>query len=280
MVRIRCQYVQYYNETLENILKENKIPYCIIGNDVNMQKMLKFFVYEGTAEYDSIDKYVEHNSINPLRSVEYTKVELEDAQLLSIRPTKQCIEIVNDETAFEYSCVYKGSDGLERRSHCKQVDVLQIRREPKLSRNTTFYSIDTGFSELFADSRVFELSQKCDIRGMKFAPVKLRNGHNSDTFFQVFSEHVFGLDDIITGNGEEIISCPLCGKHQLVIDNAYQLSLSVRAESLSEDFYMTAPVFGEGQAEPIYIISQRFYRILRENALLGNLIIAPVQLYP
>ena len=41
------------------------------------------------------------------------------------------------------------------------------------------------------------------------------------------------------------------------------------------DFYMTPCLFGSGQAEPIYLISKRFYKLLKDNKMLRNTIVTP-----
>ena len=137
-------------------------------------------------------------------------------------------------------------------------------------------SISTGFGELFTDSRVVNLAKEAGLTGIQFHNVFLKNRKISEKIFQATSENVLGNELIGKGYGERKIVCSMCGKVQYYVDNAYQLHLDFDSIPVKSDFYMTERLFGEGQAYPLYLISQKFYRLLKENNLTGNLTIAPV----
>ena len=68
------------------------------------------------------------------------------------------------------------------------------------------------------------------------------------------SSNILKKEDIVWGYGEKIEKCPMCGKEQ----------------------YVTERLFSEGFARPIYVISQKFYRLLVENKLDKNISFCPV----
>ena len=61
-----------------------------------------------------------------------------------------------------------------------------------------------------------------------------------------------------------------------MIDNTYRLPLDFSKIKQGEDFYMTERIFHEGIAEPLYIISQRFYQLLKKNKFIRNIRFIPV----
>lgn len=277
-MKIRCQYTQAYSTALVSILEKNGIQHKTVGNGVLIPSMLSFSVYEGTREHEIIECCVQHNALNPLRFAEYSEDEINDSALLVMRPKKQCIHPINEDKVFEFTCPYQNRHGVQKYRHRRQCGLFMIAKEPKLHRNTAFFSIDSGFSELFVDHRVKEMAQAFGLKGIAFSPVLLKNGLPSDTLYQITSEHVINIKEINMGGGERQVKCPYCGRVQMIIDPSYQLQLKWNLDEHEQDFYMTESIFGEGQAEPMFLISHRFYEIVKQKQLAKNLHIEPVKL--
>ena len=90
------------------------------------------------------------------------------------------------------------------------------------------------------------------------------------------SPNILEKECIGIGFGEKIETCPKCGKEQYAIDNAYQLHLDFSKIKEQGDLYMTERIFGYGIAYSLYLISQRFYRLLKEENLAGGITFSPV----
>ena len=83
-------------------------------------------------------------------------------------------------------------------------------------------------------------------------------------------------DQIEFGHNEKLRHCPVCGKEQFFIDDAYQLHLCFSDLDVLSDLYKTERIFGDRIPYPVYIISQRFYQLLKSNKLASNVTFVPV----
>lgn len=214
---------------------------------------------------------VEQNYI----TVKFTSKELLAAELLMMRPKRQSIDIENED-AFHYTCKWFSRNGTEYMRHEEQVKDLVVKKIPSMKKKTAFWCESTGFSLIFADKRICELVENNSLVGIMFKKVFLKNGKYSENFFQMNTTNILKKQCIVWGHGEKVENCPKCGKEQYVIGNVWQLHLDFSKIETQSDMYMTERIFGGGIAEPIYVISQKFYRLLLENKLDGNVTFYPV----
>lgn len=212
----------------------------------------------------------------PIVYAEYSNSELLNARLLTINSQKQCIDIVNIDEALHFSCTWTNDYGVNKAKHIKQRALFTIAKEPSTKTRTAFWQEDFGLSQLFTDQRVVDLVKENGLNGIAFRNVQLKNGSQSQNIFQITSNHIIDQKCIALGYGERRLTCPICGKEQFAIKSSYQLHLHYDQIAEQSDFYVTEDIFGEGIPEPFFLISQRFYRLLKENKLTGNLVIAPV----
>lgn len=212
----------------------------------------------------------------PIVSAEYTSGELAAAEWIFMTPQKQRINIINAEEAYRYSCIRTYSFIGETAKHAEQIGIFTIAKEPAMNTKTAFWAEDTGFSEVFADWRVRKLAEENGLSGVEFRDVMLRSGEPSAKLYQMTSSHVLPLEAIASGHGEKEIRCTRCGKPGFQTDNAYQLHLHTSYLQEDSDMCITERIFGEGIAHSLYIISQRFYRLLVENQLAGSVTFSPV----
>ena len=272
----RLHFCDRITPQLIGFLEKNHIRYRKSCEDTH----IPLVIFNVWSTDNDVDMYMSElqgmNVGKPIKIVEYSKRELEDAQLLWLFPKKQCIDIVNTHEVYRYSCRYTNGLGVEKAAHRIQKSPFKICREPSMNTKTAFWTISIGFGELFTDSRVLNLVKEANLSGIQFQNVFLKNGKPSEKLFQAVSVNVLGDDLIGKGYGERKIVCPVCGKEQYVINNAYQLHLDFTKILKESDFYMTERLFGEGQAYPLYLISQKFYKLLKDNNLLGGLTISPV----
>lgn len=208
----------------------------------------------------------------PIISVTYTKRELENAELLKLRPRKQWVSVTNEEVSSRYTCPI----GRDKFMHEEQIGPYCISKEPKSSGRTAFWCEDTGWADVFTDFRVKKLAEDHGLVGVEFLDVLLRENRVSQNIFQLRSSARIPRDAICLGYGEQPISCPVCGREQYGTHDIYQLHLDFARFPAGNDLYMTESMWGYGFAYPMYVISQRFYRLLRENKLDGYLNLLPV----
>ena len=104
----------------------------------------------------------------------------------------------------------------------------------------------------------------------------LKNGNYSDKLYQMTSKCVIQRETIATGYGEKILKCPVCGKEKFGISSSYQLHLNKFDTISNNDFIITERVFGEDVPYSLHIVSQRFYRLLKQHKLARNVNFEPV----
>lgn len=265
-----------YKVKIEKYLKEKNIRYQKYECDVTGDRLV-FSVWSNNKNYKTILNELEKLNVrDPLVFVTYTSSEINNARLLVLTPKKQVVDIINDEEAYKYSCEWISSMGVEKVNHKKQVERFAIRKEPSTKTSTAFWAEDTGFAELFADKRVYELVKEHSLQGIRFENVMNKKGVYSENIFQMKSPNIIARDFIEMGHGERKEVCHICGKEQFFIDNTYQLHLDLSKLEVQSDLYMTERMWGEGIAYPLYIISQRFYQLLKQNKLAGGITVSPV----
>lgn len=166
--------------------------------------------------------------------------------------------------------------GQSRVRHIEQRQLFSIEKEPSMNSQTSFWAETTGFAELFTDYRVYDLISKNSLIGIDLKNVVLKNGSYSEKLYQVTSRNILDRQCIGIGYGEKKLHCGIFGKEQFFIDNAYQLHLDFSKIHMENDLYVTERMFGEGIAYPLYLISQRFYQLLKKHKLAGGLTFSPV----
>lgn len=218
----------------------------------------------------------EISRFGPTKYAEYSSRDYSKATYLMMRPKSQSVEIVNPDEAFRYSCQWINSVGMHLRKHEKQVGPITIAKEPDIRKSTALWSEDTGFSVYFASKSVAELVEGHNLVGVSFQKVKLRNGNESENIFQMTSANIITQDCIEMDNLKMVETCHICGKEQFFLDHAEQLHVDFSKLPVEGDLYLTESIFGEGEPEPLFIISQRFYQLLNENKLARNVVFTPV----
>ena len=275
---MKYQYYFYelYKAEIEEYLKEKQIHYKKNESNV-VGDSLVFSVWSNTRDSEMILRELKHLGVgDPLVFASYSASEINNAKFLVMRGMKQKIDIMNCENAYHYSCRWTTSMGVEKVKHEEQIDRFTIRKEPSTKTTTAFWSEDTGHAELFTDKRVCELVTEQGLKGIEFENVIDRKGVCSENIFQVKSPHLIKRDCIEMGHGERKVVCHICGKEQFFINDIFQLHLDFSKLPAESDLYITERMWGEGIAYPLYIISQRFYQLLKQNKLIGGINFSPV----
>lgn len=275
-MRYQYYYCCRHRDDLVKLLEDNRIKYRLSGGDITpLVVVFSIRIPAGTVSPIITALHCQFHE-QPIVSAEYTPTELTSAKWVFMTPKKQKIDIINSDEAYRYSCTRTDFFGNVTAKHQEQIGSFVIAKEPAMNTKTAFWAEDTGFAEVFADWRVRELAEASSLSGIEFKDVLLRNGNLSSNLYQMTSTNVLPLEAIACGHGEKALRCPYCGKHGFQIDNAYQLHLHALYLEDNVDIYVTERVFGEGIAHPLYLISQRFYRLLIENQLVGSVTFSPV----
>ena len=275
-MRYNYYYCCRHRAELVEFLESNGIRYRLSGGDITPCVVIFSVRIKAGVVSPVISALHSRFHERPIISAEYTPAELASARWIFMTPQKQKVNIINSEEAYCYCCTRTDVYGCETAGHAEQVGSFTIEKEPVMNTKTAFWAEDTGFAEVFADRRVRKLAEENGLSGVEFRNVLLRGGKRSSNLFQMTSSHVLPSEAIVCGHGEKALSCPWCGKPGFEIDNAYQLHLYAEKLRNGSDMYVTERIFGGGIGYPLYIISQRFYRLLLENRLAGGVTFSPV----
>ena len=276
-MRYKYYYCQLYNPKLKDVLEKYQIHYQIIEETRITPSFIRFSIFSASNNATEIVKEIATISRwEPIIYAEYTASEIANAELLWILPIKQCVDILNTEEAYISTCEHTDFVGMRRANHRQQRDLFMVGKEPTVGKRTAFWANDTGFQAVFTDYRVCELVKENSLSGIEFKNVRLKNGTYSSKLFQLTAKQVIDRKFIGTGYGEKILRCKYCGKEQYSINPSYQLHLDFSQIDPQCDMYMTECMFGDGIAEPLYLISQRFYQLLKQAKLSGGLNVFPV----
>lgn len=276
IMRRKYYYCQLYHPQLVDVLEANEISYRVTGGSLT-PRLISFSIWDTSANTTEIIKEISEIVENePIITVEYTALEIASAELVWITPKKQCIDISNIQEAYLSACKQTDFMGKIRIKHRQQRNLFTVAKEPSMGTQTSFWAETSGFAELFADYRVHEVVKRSVLTGIDFKNVVLKNGIYSDKLFQITSQNLLDRRCIDTGHGERIIRCEICGKEQFSINGTYQLHIDFSKIDKKSDMYVTERMFGEGISYPLYLISQRFYQLLKQAKLAGGITVSPV----
>lgn len=269
-----------WRRDLCDYLEQNNVSYKILDEVDNVPRLMKFSVWSNHNECENLlsDLY-KLAGLRPWLYAHYSEKDLSSAELLTIRPKsiKMCIENVDE--SFRYDCCWSYiADKIEihKANHEEQIGTIMVAKEPPATAKTVFWGPDDGGTIIFADRKVFDLAQQENLKGISFHNILLKNRKPSDRVFQILAEHVVQPKDIVWNRGEKEQTCSMCGKKQYALPDAYQLHLINAPVYHEKDFFSTERIFGEGIAQPIYIISQRFYQLLKQNKYTTQVEFVPV----
>lgn len=265
-MRYGYYYCSRYNKELEEYLQNTQIKYKISAST----SFIIFNIWSSDKDYQqkmlALKKW--HRFGPSFTELEPSASDLEEAKYLTIRPKKQSITVINADASFTYLCQY----GPVRR-HEKQIGEIYICKEPNTDGNTAFWCEDTGFSDIFVSRKVRDLVEENGLSGVSFLNVRLKKNQYCENLFQMTSSNVLKHDQLVFGYREKELICSKCGKVEYDIGSDFQLHVDFSKVLEQSDLYITEDVFG---GAPQYIISQRFFRAIKEAKLDKNVCFLPV----
>jgi len=266
-------YYSYYfccraDAELLSFLKDNAIAHKIDDYKGLVPTLVSFTLKDSSPLLQRACGYADKS---PIVSAHYSSRELSSADYLRLWPCRQSIDIVNEDEAY----ISQRCAGGKIHFHAPSPS-MRIRKEAPANGHCAFWTHNTGFALLFADSRIKTLCEKEDLKGISFETILLKNGECAESLFLLDSPYKLPLEAVAAGHGERAYKCSHCGRIALAFTNSYTLHLKAASIPGEADFCMTEPFWGEGFAFPFYMISQRFYRLLKEQGLTGGIKLSPV----
>ena len=269
----KIDFCEQNKEKLIRYLQKENIKYKLIGDDKLVPKMICFscFDYELTNE---LVKLIKHEAIV---SNFFSDEELLNASFLTLRPQNGCIEIVNEEEAFDFFCPIKSlfTNGKYRHKEQKADFVIANVSFPK----TIFLlSEDSGKHYIFTRKETYDFLKKNKITGIVSRSVLQKQGNvlSESNLLQIGSDKKIPYKEIFCGENVKVKKCSFCGTYTINIMQDYQLMLKGKAQDYTDDFYQTEAVFGPGITKPLFVVSNKFYKLLVENKMNKGLTFEPV----
>ncbi len=265
------KYIKYYCTTyypeLASVLEERGIPFELTPK-CPPHKLISFYCPYNLKLDENCMKWITYRK--PLIFVEYTEEECNAAKLLMVLPKYNRVELYRPAESIEYPC----SDN-RCGIYLHQTKPFVLRKEPKWGKSA-FLARNTGYGQLFVDNRVKELVENQNIDGAVILPLLKRDGTESDNTFQLTSRNIIERKSIVIRKEDIVRRCPVCRQEKIIMNASYHMYLDYSNFDASKDFYSTDAVFGEGEAMPNYLISQRFYQLLKANGLFRDMTVMPV----
>ena len=210
---------------------------------------------------------------------------------LNVLSSFNCLEPVNDETVMAGSC-YLGSwtppdlgplfhfnKPIAHYRHWVQAEPFIIKKRVNWRPNRCFGGCQLFLFPLFCNDRAKEIIESAGLCGASFRPV-LWHGteHEAPDLWQLWPQM---LEDFLeAGPYTEEHVCEHCGRRYFTPlrgDAEYR----IRAGSIPAglDFFQSYPVIGDEKCMPIYVVSQRAYRTLKEANIIRSLVFKPMGNY-
>lgn len=266
------RYLEEYSKDLISWLEDNKVKYEIIGNcESGFHKI--FFTIDMDSDIVKSEKFTDFKFDTITVKLDFSRKEIEQAEWLVFRSSYQQVEIINREEVFRYSCYY---DNNKKAHHCEQIGKIKIRTELKWNTKSFMSGDDGSFSEMFTHRGVKESAENNHINGVSFINLVDKKGNELDNSFKIEADNILPIEAFNFNNGEKVYECPMCGKRQYCIPLAEQYHIKREYLDDAVDLYTTDYLFGDGMADRLYIMSHKFYSILKNNKYLKGLVVEPI----
>lgn len=233
--------------------------------------------------WDTSDYPIESNGVSVYIPV-YSEEELTSAKWLTVRSSFSKVIVENEQDICQKACIFgEDSRGDPRARHIYECGECVVRSPLKWGRHFIASSI-TNEHRLFCNDSARTIFENNHISGIDFqAVVDLRtklpmeNAYHMANAFTVPNGSIVGLEYT------EPYVCPTCGMDMLCWSDP-RFKFGVRARSIPDevDFCRTLPLFiGQSPdktygAHALTLVSQKMYRVLKQNMLDRSLWFEPV----
>lgn len=279
-------YHEYYfcipsDPKLVDILDKEAVRYNVSGADEYLTsgaKVPAFISFSLKGYSPLVDRISVSFRARPQIRIVYSEKERTQSHLLWMTPKMQKIDIQNSHQALVSLCSWQDYRGMARTHRETQVLSFVIKNEPSSQSRTAFWSESTGFRHVFIDKRVRDLIESNGLQDIGFRDVYLPSGIVSNNIFQLVPHSNIDSRQIVFGYGEKENICSRCGMKQYSFNDAYQLHLRTKGLQFGADLLVTDSIWGSGISRPLYLVTQRFYQLMKQNKLASNIHWDPVVL--
>jgi hypothetical protein len=254
-------------------------PNCIMSS---FKYELEFFIYEDMDFFDKIKLELEPFDIFNDISVEYDKMDMENAEWYEINTGEYQYPQPDDD--FEYL-----NYTFDLTHYCHecgigkiQNNLFRLKNEPK-QKNNQFWGLYWERDAIFIREETKNILEKENIKGIHFIqPVLHKSNKPIDRFYQLIIETELGKG--LDQSNVQKVTCKLhneegcnddtnknyCGRVKYFFPKGETCIFDKKLFSPKIDFYITNEYFGSGSyAGKINIISKKVYEIIKNNKLKG-----------
>lgn len=290
---------RYQNRGLEKILEEKYRIKCdltfypqsgwytlIFDVPENHPQMaeLEALLPEETPTGEDLDSDEESTFI--LCWAEYSEADRMNAEWLEVLSTFMNVipveELIDGEEKRNYkeTCFLRFSEREHYPiyAHSVLMDPCVVSRPVKW-RNKYFCSMDTDQSVLFCSEEARRILTENHVTGIEFQPViKKSTRAPREDLYRLQSSYTISDKALLPLNNMESSLCPVCGQQRLR-SLGQKSRYGVWKDSIDKniDFCTTPPMFHFESGYNVFLISQRLYRILKENKMTRSLIFTPLE---
>lgn len=268
-MRIMNKYSVDLSPKLLSLLDQNGIPYKLSTNF--NPPIISFHLYSDDIRKDEIEaQLTSRNLVIP--ELIFSKSEYENATWFRFMPTKDKIPSCESPLTYSYFC--KKADGTVDydTTHRHQIGYYRLSKTPRWQNEKCVLSAEGDYNYIwFTNDATRTFLERMDIRGFRFDPVLCeRDGQPLADIYQIMFDHTMPEEAIAPGKEHgirSVVTCDSCGeKRYYVCPHTYQLCLYNKYLG-DQDVYITQSTFGQGFGYHIVIVSKKFYRVIKENAL-------------
>ena len=289
MYYIRHFWIHPYDDKLKTTLENEYNITCTVFTEFQTEKP-KSFVFKVSDLHPKIeelnkllpqknlhedfDKPIEPDTVivDVIPYEQYTIEELESAKWLLARNSTSKVIPFNCETIDRCECfVGLNKIGDPDGRHEVQNEPYVIRSPIKWGRSA-FVSAMYHEERLFCNDSIRAILTAQQITGIEFDPVyKKATMKPMEDIYQLKYTHTVPDGAIVSFSGLKEYICEQCGMHMLLQSMEEKSSFALRHNFIDEsiDLWETLPMFTSAKyrthAHKKLIISQKFYRFLREN---------------
>lgn len=263
------------NDTLLKLLQEWGGKYEIDEENFGGKKVVLFTIFVDDKYYGEIveESYDVIDGIKepPIEyfQLHYTKKELDSAEWLYVRSTTASLEYEREDESFDITC--KDIDGGHRTRNENPLYIGKYKWNSRQHFNTTNYDV------LFCDDIIKNLLES-NCNGFRFENVyHYKTEKVCPDLFKIHAANIIEETALSWPQDAEEFVCRACGKVSHYRNDEFILHVRRDAINSDVDIWMTPKIFGTGFCDySLTIISNKVFRLLRDNKLNRGLIFQPV----
>lgn len=272
-MKVIRHYVCPASDVLCEFLNQNGISYQQVGTEW-LCRQICFDIAECAPAFSMLAEMQLENCIIT-KQVQYTRLEIQNAEWLTCTPTTVKLNLANEDISFSVSERFGNGKAHHRILTGKP---FYISAPIVHNHNQHFFTAYEATNQLFCTEYAKVLMQEHNY------PLSFRAVRSSKTdmpigdLYDICIPYVLPPEALELSNSENTFFCPVCGAKTFL--PPLQLQIYRKSLNHAANICKTASVFGWGgnYAAPINIISHDVYRFLSEYHLTRGLQFEPITL--